>query len=210
MKLSEAVMLGSATVKMVPGDIDSCALGAACTAVGIAKHHTAHLMNVSEGAFYWTTPAGREQRYAPVIKFTDRYDEMLKMWPWLNAAVPWVQTAQQHDGGRKSVACWNLVAGRFDMVVCRGEQTLEQLVDTVVSMEPECGDCNRFRCTCAVDEAWKEINALLATQLMEAFAKCVPMKVEASHGELWKTELDDAAVNGSWKTKLETSELTCQ
>jgi len=59
MKLSEAMMLGSATCKMVPADWNSCALGAAANAVGIpcAKDHT---------------------------EDSKRIDAIIKHWPWLH------------------------------------------------------------------------------------------------------------------------------
>lgn len=31
----------------------------------------------------------------------------------------------------------------------RGQRTFESIVDYVRSIEPECGECNRFDCTCA-------------------------------------------------------------
>ena len=34
------------------------------------------------------------------------------------------------------------------MDVCTGETTFEQLISYVRSIEPDCGECNRFECTC--------------------------------------------------------------
>ena len=39
MKLSDAILLGSTFVEMLPGCWDKCALGAAAQAVGIRPHH---------------------------------------------------------------------------------------------------------------------------------------------------------------------------
>jgi hypothetical protein len=58
MKLSEAMMLGSTTVKMVRFDITSCALGAAANAVGIP------------------TPAQCENRRLRGILIGEK-------WPWI-------------------------------------------------------------------------------------------------------------------------------
>jgi hypothetical protein len=52
-------------------------------------------------------------------------------WPWLN------------DSGLLE-AIWK----RFDNQVVCGGMTLEALVDYVRSIEPDCGGCNRFDCTC--------------------------------------------------------------
>lgn len=51
-------------------------------------------------------------------------------WPWLQ--------------GNLLESVWRM----FDYEVCGGKKTLEQLVDYVSSIEPQCGDCNRFVCTC--------------------------------------------------------------
>lgn len=59
MRLSEAMMLGSATCKMVPGDWNSCSLGAAANAVGIPR---------AEGMFG-----------------IQRINAILKEWPWINS-----------------------------------------------------------------------------------------------------------------------------
>lgn len=110
MKLSEAMMLGSSTCKMVPADWNSCALGAAANAVGIpfAKDHT------EESA---------------------RIDAMIKYWPWLYDDKGYTQE-------------FHTIWATFDDRVCKGLMTYEQLVDYVKSIEPECGECNQFKCTC--------------------------------------------------------------
>jgi len=105
MKLSEAMMLGSTTCKMLPADINSCALGCAGNAVGIP------LCVAREGGW-------------------QRLQAIQDRWPWLSDSL--------------SEVIWTL----FDNHVCCGEMTLEQLVDYVRSVEPACGECNQFECSC--------------------------------------------------------------
>lgn len=64
----------------------------------------------------------------------ERIDEIYSAWPWLR-------------GGQIS-GIWV----RFDHCVVPGLMTLEQLVDYVRSIEPSCGECNRFECTCVKTE----------------------------------------------------------
>jgi hypothetical protein len=113
MKLSEAMMLGSATCKMYPGNWNSCALGAAANAVGIP-------------AKYANDPG------------PPRCVSILNYWPWLD-------TSHDYPG---SPPWGGIIASRFDYQVCRGTMTYEQLVDYVRAVEPECGECCKFKCTC--------------------------------------------------------------
>lgn len=57
MRLSEAIMLGSATCRLVSGDIDSCAIGCALNAEGVAR-------------------GGRE-----------RYHAASRNWPWIGTII---------------------------------------------------------------------------------------------------------------------------
>lgn len=109
MRLSEAIMLGSATCKMEPGDWNSCALGCAMNAEGIRQY---------------PDPGG-----------LGRSAESTILWPWI-----WVGSP---GGNSFAETIWL----RFDSDVCRGRMSLEQLVDYVRSIEPNC-DCNRFNCDC--------------------------------------------------------------
>jgi hypothetical protein len=127
MKLSTAMMLGSTTCKMVPGDWNSCALGCAGNAVGIGQG----VRREASGFIWMSDGRGRSQHI---------YD----VWPWLN--------------GEKMF--WAaLIWGKFDSKVCSGEITLEQLVDYVRSIEPSCGDCNKFECSCVKSEVVYESKA---------------------------------------------------
>jgi hypothetical protein len=110
MKLSEAMMLGSVTCKMIPGDWNSCALGCAGNAIGIPK--------------------------SVMLDGLGRAEAIRAYWPWLAKTsqpyVPWSEEIWQ----------------RFDKGVCEGEMTMEQLADYVRSVEPSCGECNVFQCSC--------------------------------------------------------------
>lgn len=198
MKLSEAIMLGSTTVKMVPGDINSCALGAACNAMGVGKHHEARVKVRDEGEdnLHWTTLAGRRAGLSPVIDviILDRYEELRKLWPWIRTEMPHVGSLQEYQSCfTMSYAHW--IVRTFDAVVCHGGTTLEWLVDQVRAVEPDCAECNRFNCKCAEEEDKALIREALRKQLTEAFASygaSVPMKLNAIYSEEWKTKLEPA------------------
>src|SRR5690349_9489718 len=125
MKLSEAMMLGSVTCEMKPADFDTCALGAAGNAVGIPRKDKCHGFRLTAISNYW----------------------------------PWIAVSSKGcDGHSKDFvsmfsngeSTWaEQIFYRFDRSVVREKtMTLEQLVDYVRSIEPACGDCNRFDCTC--------------------------------------------------------------
>jgi hypothetical protein len=120
MKLSEAIMLGAATCKMESANINYCAYGAALNAAGIAQ------CNLQDN---WGI----------------RYIAAVDLWPWIAANDPKRRVQQNlvpfNDLG-------NSIWQKFDYEVCGDKMTLEQLVDYVRSIEPNCGDCNRFECTC--------------------------------------------------------------
>jgi hypothetical protein len=65
-----------------------------------------------------------------------RYDLIAQVWPWTDAY------------SRPGKMYLQEIYQRFDHRVCTGEMTLEQLVDYVKSVEPECGECCRFDCVC--------------------------------------------------------------
>ena len=72
--------------------------------------------------------AGRDG-YGRSIETNDR-------WPWIWGLI-------DDEGTTFAEQIWT----RFDFQVCDGRMTLEQLVDYVRSIEPDC-DCNRFNCNC--------------------------------------------------------------
>lgn len=131
MKLSEAIMLGSTTCKMIPEDINSCALGVACNALGIPVH---------ERASVTMDPCTGLGRFASLVikPGFNRYHAVSRLWPWLNE---FPGLAAKPNYGQK-------ITRLFDTDVCLGRMTLEQLADYVRSVEPECGECNQFMCTC--------------------------------------------------------------
>lgn len=116
MKLSEAMMLGAATMKMERFRIESCAIGAAANALSLVAY---------DGTFA-------------------RLHAIFYTWPWL--AGPMLRGCRF-----PSQECTRIIR-TFDNDVCDGSMTFEQLVDYVRSIEPACGECNRFECTCAPKE----------------------------------------------------------
>lgn len=132
MRLSEAMMLDSTTCKMVSGDMNSCAIGVACNAVGLARH--------SYGS----------KRHDP----GNRYAKLPAYWSWLS------DSSTNRDSMLRAQfptpSYWNsvpydvLIFELFDRKVCAGKMTLERLVDMVRHDEPQC-ECNRFDCDCDCD-----------------------------------------------------------
>jgi hypothetical protein len=130
MKLSEAMMLGSVTCKMESANFDSCALGAAANAVGLPEAELC-----ISGC-----------RLIPIKEY----------WPWLRELS---RGKEGHSddyvsmhGGESDWA--QQIFYRFDRSVVWGRSmTLEELVDYVRSIEPECGECNRFYCSCKKADA---------------------------------------------------------
>jgi hypothetical protein len=131
-KLSEAMMLGSTTCKMVPGDWNTCALGAAANAVGIAKQMIIHRDLITGTVF-----------------LTNRASAIWARWPWLAT----------HPSLRGNVGIGLIVASKFDNSVCRGLMTFEQLVDWIRSIEPDCGECNMYQCACQKTEVTESISS---------------------------------------------------
>ena len=72
-------------------------------------------------------------------------------WPWL-------------DEDHPSLPClWRSVIGRHReegfQAVMDGKITFEQFIQYIKSVEPECGQCNTFKCQCqAVDANPTEVN----------------------------------------------------
>lgn len=121
MKLSEAMMLGSVTCKMERGNWEACGLGCAGNALGIAA---------GDGSNSFGNP---------------RVQAIFQQWPWLRPASVFGNACLETEslpyfGGK--------IARLFDEEVATGKMSLEQLVDYVRSIEPSCGECNRFDCTC--------------------------------------------------------------
>jgi hypothetical protein len=117
MRLSEAIMMGSATCKLERGNINSCAFGAALNAEGIPQVTKTRLSEIS------------------------RYMAVTEIWPWTAQR----EAVRDYDCGLTEQA--REIFRRFDALVCIGIITLEQLVDYVKSIEPDC-DCNQFNCSC--------------------------------------------------------------
>jgi hypothetical protein len=116
------MMLGSATCRMEAGNWNSCALGAAANAVGLVRD------------FNFALFGERHESYA-------RINEINATWPWLDIQHQVVLDEQPETPGHD-------IYHMFDRYVCTGKMTFEALVDYVRSIEPACGECNRFECTC--------------------------------------------------------------
>lgn len=70
----------------------------------------------------------------------------LALWPWLSKPSP-----NMPEGAFRNFEAdigFNPTVGF--KAVCKGKATIEQLADYVASVEPACGECNRFDCTCSV------------------------------------------------------------
>jgi hypothetical protein len=134
MKLSEAMMLGSATCQMVEGNWNTCALGAAATAAGVRLYLDDQ----------WNDDGDLES-------LDDREREIVAMWPWIDN--PTTPPEELRDPTWKEA-----IFNRFDDGVCKGGMTFEALVDYVRSIEPECNECNRFECSCQKASAKESIS----------------------------------------------------
>jgi hypothetical protein len=142
MKLSDAMMLGSVTVKMEAGDWNSCALGAAANAVGIPKE----------------VPPIKCPLMGCVVEIhgVNRAEAIYGRWPWLQEITDYVPQTD-FDSEEDFM---DQIYGFFDDHVCEGKMTFEQLVDYVRSVEPACGVCNEFECSCVpveVESTEKEV-----------------------------------------------------
>jgi hypothetical protein len=125
------MILGCTMGKLEGGSWNTCALGVAANAVGIAKRVTITIFGFSST---W------RRRIGP----------MQKMWPWLKEDI---------DAGKYfGMFTWlERISGRFEHEVCDwvnqpDPAKFEELVAYVRSIEPSCGDCNRFQCSCAPAE----------------------------------------------------------
>jgi hypothetical protein len=119
---------------MKAGDWNTCALGAAGNAVGI-----------------------------PNFVKTPRQQLLFAKWPWLVSEVPqpfepferivYCGASYYYEGLGSPWHPWHgRITRRFDEEVCAGRMTFEQLVDYMASIEPECGECNKFVCSCVKAE----------------------------------------------------------
>lgn len=115
-------MLGIGTVDaMIAGDINSCALGVSLNAAGVPSINRRPPLVVGFST----------------VSVDARYLALYMLWPW-------TEERSSTRPGTWSYEVWN----RFDNWVSYGQMTIEQLADYIRSVEPECGTCNRFQCTC--------------------------------------------------------------
>jgi hypothetical protein len=140
MKLTDAMVMGSVFAESKRGDIDSCALGMAGNAVGIPS-----------------TAMAVRTAYAESRAPTPRLLLIFEQWPWLSKEcwATYTYGLRTHPDGTRWVTVafiaetyGHWIASTFNDLVCRGQMTLEQLVEQIRAFEPECGECNRFECCC--------------------------------------------------------------
>ena len=127
MKLSDAIVLGSTTCKLEARNWNACAVGVAANAVGIVRSFS-------------TTICGIRIQ-------SDREGQINRRWPWLGSCLATYADIRYH---------WSFlqeIVFRFDRRVCESGEAnpkkFEELVAFIRSVEPSCGDCNQFTCTCA-------------------------------------------------------------
>jgi len=149
MRLSEAIMLGSTTCVLEAGDWNSCALGAACNALGVPAD------------FIGTEVTLMKQKFR--VREFIREDEIAKYWPWLTGELSFFVAFEGVD--RFSQEPWlastwlEMIYVAFDDLVACGHWSLEALVDWVRSVEPECGECCEFECTCGEEDQAEAVRA---------------------------------------------------
>lgn len=151
MRLSEAIMLGSTTVQMVATDWNSCALGAAANAIGLPKQIT-HFKKVNN--------------HIQPETLNPRNIAIRKVWPWLGENSSPINLVQFEDTTLHIVrTTWMVqIWARFDYGVVEGKMTLEELVDYVRSVEPDCDQCNQFVCSCKKDPTTVEEKEIYAVK----------------------------------------------
>lgn len=133
MRLSEAIMLGSTTVKMEAGNWGACALGAACNALGIRQDGEFELVHKYYGCGLIAD-----------LQMFRRQEAVEKLWPWLRRPTSFHMSHPSTIlapciGGYATVEayCWlGAITQAFDYLVVPGHWTLEALVDWVRSIEP--------------------------------------------------------------------------
>lgn len=127
MKLTDAILLGSVFTSAKPRHIDHCALGMAGNAVGIPSTNQL---------------SGKARRLFLI----------LDQWPWLRDCRYESFTVQDAEFriGVETYGSW--IASTFNERVARefnsSPMTIESLVEQIRAVEPECGECNQFNCSC--------------------------------------------------------------
>lgn len=127
MKVSDAIVLGCMMGKLEGGSWNTCVLGVAANAVGIVKQFRMNFLGTSTN----------------VHRF--RIAGMEKTWPWLEAVVL---------DGCEPIDWLNRISYRFEYCVCPPDSDepdparFEELLAYIRTVEPACGECCRFECTC--------------------------------------------------------------
>jgi hypothetical protein len=131
LKASEALGLGRLiTPNPQARDINTCAIGMILNVNGIPQY----------GDNYWLRPLNRVQ-------------EAMNLYPWLWDKVPesfpYPLTLQKCASECLQGTYYNWVITAFNTYVMdKREMTLDQLQAIIAEIEPDCGICNKFDCTC--------------------------------------------------------------
>jgi hypothetical protein len=130
MKFSDALVAGSVITESKPYDLNHCALGMAANAKGIARTDD------------W---GAAECRWAG----------LMKSWPWLVVKSLKFPARVTDILGNPGVVHetientpWIWIVETFNQEVSTGKMSFEEFVQKVRGMEPDCGDCCRYECTC--------------------------------------------------------------
>lgn len=127
MKVSDAIVLGCMMGKLEGGSWNTCVLGVAANAVGIVKQFRMNFLGISTNVFRF------------------RISGMEKTWPWLK---------DYPEDSLDPITWLNRISYRFECCVCPPDSDdpdpakFEELLAYIRSIEPSCGDCNRFECSC--------------------------------------------------------------
>jgi len=103
-----------------------------------------------------------------------RYQGLVDQWPWLGRQIP----VEGEDFYRTLLM---EISYRFDQRVCGEEITLNDLLDYVRSIEPECGKCCNYDCACERAERLQSIENELNSTGEDMEVLRVPIEKEAVH-----------------------------
>lgn len=136
MKLSEAMMLGSTTCRMIPGDWNSCALGAALNAIGVPQQDALTKKCPRSGAVkaIWPWLASSIPMRQPDHTYPDQ-QEVYGFYYHLGSLLP--HSLPYSDPTGQIGIFGTMITYLFDYEVCRGKLSFENLVRLVQEWEPE-------------------------------------------------------------------------
>lgn len=154
MKASEALSLGrTITDNPKAHDINSCAVGMILNACGVPQYRPD----------FWLTQPN-----------LNRVQEVIDRYPWLvdqlPESFPYHLPLQACKSKLLEGTYYNWVITAFNNLVMAGTMTLDQLHDIIAEVEPACGICNEFDCSChEVDTAVQSLVQERSGHVEEAF-----------------------------------------